>query len=284
MREVTETAFGKLNLTLDVLGRREDGYHDMCMIMQSVSLCDEVTVSLTDDGNWSCFCDVAGVPADQDNLALKAAKVFYEKTGQLPAGLHVTIAKNIPMQGGMAGGSADAAAVLRALNRLHGMPFSAEELADMGAFVGSDVPYCVIGKTVLAEGKGELLRPLPDMPRCWYVLVRPEFSVSTPALFRKLDGSAIEKRPDTEKAIACLQRSDLSGFCGCVHNVFQPVLEQEHPVIADICAKLKIQGALTASLTGTGSVVYGIFDDPHTAQRAKTALETQFWVCLAENV
>ena len=146
------------------------------------------------------------------------------------------------------------------------------------------MPYCVMGGTALAEGRGEILTKLTSMPRCFYVLVKPEFSVSTPVLFRELDESEIQIRPQTKKAIECLKKQDLYGFCSCMHNVFQPVLEKKHPVIGEICRKLSACGAISSCLTGTGSVVFGIFDDKTLAEKAKEILQSQYFTVSAENV
>ena len=284
MKTVTQKAWGKLNLTLDVLGKRPDGYHEMQMIMQSVDLCDDVTVSVTEQGGWVCTCDAGDVPAGLDNLALKAASVFCRHLGVHPEGLFVSIVKRIPMQGGMAGGSADAAAVFHALNEIYGMPLSVEQLMQMAQSLGSDVPYCILGGTALAEGRGELLSRLPDMPKCAYVLVRPRFSVSTPALFRQLDENVIPHHPDTNRAVSFLQKGDLPGFCSCMYNVFQPILAEQYPVIDDICRELNLYGSLASCLTGTGSVVFGVF--AHRAQAALAAekLRDRYTVFVVENV
>lgn len=268
MRSRKSPAFGKLNLTLDVLGKRSDGYHEMRMLMQTVSLCDDVTVAVETGGDWRCNCAVS----PEDNLAIKAARAFFSRTGLDPHGLTVTIEKRIPVGGGMAGGSADAAATLRALNGLYEHPFSVAELCALGAEVGSDVPYCVRGGTALAEGRGERLTPLPSIPPCTFVLAKPDFAVSTPALFRSLDARGIERRPNTDAAIAALKAGDLPALCRQMKNVFQPVLEREHPVIRDLCDTLADCGALAALLTGTGSVVYGVFDDPAVARIAADVL------------
>lgn len=256
----------------------------MQMIMQSVDLCDDVTVTIGGEENWTCTCDIDEVPSSLDNLAVKAAEAFYAAFGSRPEGLHISIIKRIPTQGGMAGGSADAAAVLHALNTLHGHPYSLKELMQLGESVGSDVPYCVMGGTALAEGRGEVLTPLPPMPTCVYLLVRPRFSVSTPALFRTLDGGEIETRPDTKTAIKCLYEEDLHGFCENIYNVFQPVLAPEYPVVDIICEKLREFGALNAALTGTGSVVFGVFDNEMKAGYAAAKLEQEYTVFLAKNV
>lgn len=285
MSSVVEKAGGKLNLTLDVLGVRPDGYHEMRMLMQTVALWDTVTVSLTECGGWRCSCDAPGVPENADNLALRAAEVFYAAFGNRPQHLQVEIQKQIPMQGGMAGGSTDAAAVLRGLNRLHGEPYTAEQLCDMAQQVGSDVPYCILGGTALAEGRGELLTPLAPMPDAWFVLVKPEFSVSTPRLFGELDRNGIAAHPDTDRALECLAQRDLEGLCACMHNVFQPVLSREHPVIDALCASLRAMGALTACLTGTGSVVFGVFREEDGALSARDRLqESGYTVFVVKNV
>ena len=276
MRSVSRKAFGKLNLTLDVLGRRSDGYHELRMLMQTVSLADDVTVAVETGGGWICDCAVS----PEDNLAIKAARAFFARTGHDPHGLTVVIEKRIPVGGGMAGGSADAAATLHALNALYGDPFSVAELCALGAQVGSDVPYCVLGGTAKAEGRGEKLTRLAPMPDCFFVTVKPDFSVSTPALFRALDAQTITCRPHTDAAIAALQKGDLPALCGCMANVFEPVLEREHPVIRDLREALMAHGALTACLTGTGSVVYGVFADKAAADAAASALHG----CTATNV
>ena len=284
MKTVTKKAYGKLNLTLDVLRKRPDGYHDMQMIMQSVDLCDDVTVTVCDSEGWICTCDREDVPCGSDNLAFKAAEAFFAALGERPAGLQISIQKRIPMQGGMAGGSADAAAVFHALNALYGNRFTLKELMTLGEAVGSDVPYCVMGGTALAEGRGEVLTALPPMPQCTYVLVRPQFSVSTPALFKALDDGDVQKRPNTQSAIECLYEEDLQGFCRNVYNVFQPVLSPQYPVVDVICKKLRELGALSACLTGTGSVVFGIFDNELAAGYAAAKLEQEYTVFLAKNV
>ena len=265
----TEKAFGKLNLLLDVPGKRPDGYHEMKMVMQTVSLCDEVTLE-TGAAEDCCVCDVPGVPSGTDNLALRAAKAFYEEAGIPAEKVRISIRKSIPMQGGMAGGSADAAAVLRLLNRMHGGPLTSDALQKTGLRLGSDVPYCLVGGTKLAEGRGEVLSALPALPDCAFVLLKPEFSVSTPWLFGKLDEASIPHRPDFDAAADALRKRDLDAFCRQTENVFQPVLSACCPQIETLCRALRERGALSALLTGTGSVVFGIF---RTLSQAETAAE-----------
>lgn len=283
MKTCTELAPGKLNLTLDVVGTRADGYHEVCMLMQTVSLYDRVTVTVG-GGSWHCRCDVGGVPEDLDNLALKAAMHFCRAAAIDCGGVSVEIAKRIPIQGGMAGGSADAAAVLRAMNRLCGAPFSVSELCRLGEAVGSDVPYCVLGGTALAQGRGERLTVLPSMPKASVVLVRPDFSVSTPTLFAAVDRETDLRRPDTDAALRALRQGDLTALGRQTVNVFQPIIERSHPEVAEICAALRSFGAVGAAMTGTGSVVFGIFSDPGAAARAEASLRASYLTFSAEPV
>ena len=176
----------KLNLTLDVLGKRPDGYHDLRMVMQTITLADRVVLEPTGRGEVRVQSDLSFLPGGEKNLAGAAALRFYEALGRDCGGLDIALTKRVPVCAGMAGGSSDAAAVLRALNELEGSPFTREELCCIGEQVGSDVPYCVMGGTALAEGRGEVLTPLPALPACLFVLCKPRFSISTPALFRSL--------------------------------------------------------------------------------------------------
>ena len=267
MNVTQEKAYGKLNLTLDVLSRREDGYHDMKMIMQTVDLCDDITVTLGTEER-SCTCDIANIPADSSNLAYRAAELFLSRWGRPQDGFSIHIQKRIPMQGGMAGGSADAAAVLRAMNRLSDNAFSMDELMEMALQLGSDVPFCLMGGTALAEGRGEILTKLPPMPACYIVLLKPEFSVSTPRLFAQLDDKGIKDHPNTDSALMALEGSDLPRLCQHMENVFEPVLSAEYPIISALREELLRHGALSARLTGTGSVVFGIFDHYASANEA----------------
>ena len=204
-------ANAKLNLTLDVLGKREDGYHDLRMIMQSVTLADRLTLEDTGAGEVRVRTDLSFLPTGEKNLAAQAALRYWQARGEGPRGLDIAIQKRIPVCAGMGGGSSDAAAVLRALNDRDGAPFSREELARIGEQVGSDVPYCVLGGTALAEGKGEALTPLPPLPRCWAVVCKPEFSISTPELFARIDSVRLRRRPDTRGAVAALEAGGPGG-------------------------------------------------------------------------
>ena len=186
MEKIILSAPAKLNLTLDILRRREDGYHDLCMVMQSVTLADEVTLEKNSSGTITCESNWEHIPCDERNLAVKAAKAFFAYTGIVCNGLHITLLKKVPSGAGMAGGSTDAAAVLRGLRELYVPQLSRDELEIVGAQVGSDVPYCVRGGTALAQGRGEILQDLPSALHCRYVICKPGFSVSTPMLFGRV--------------------------------------------------------------------------------------------------
>ena len=262
-------AYAKLNLTLDVLGKRPDGYHDMRMIMQSVALADTLTLEETDTGALRVGTNLHFLPNNEKNLAAQAALRWWEARGQLPKGLDITIEKRVPVCAGMAGGSSDAAAVLRALNLMEDTCLSPEVVASIGALVGSDVPYCVMGGTALAEGRGEVLTPLPPLPKCWVVLCKPEFSISTPALFAKIDSVRLRCRPDTQGAIAALEGGDLAGVARRMYNVFEDALpERQRTRVNDIKNALIQCGALGASMSGTGPTAFGLFDSEVLAREA----------------
>lgn len=267
-------AYAKLNLTLDVLGKRPDGYHDMRMIMQSVALADTLTLEETDTGALRVGTNLHFLPNNEKNLAAQAALRWWEARGQLPKGLDITIEKRVPVCAGMAGGSSDAAAVLRALNQLEGAPMSLLELARVGERVGSDVPYCVVGGTALAEGRGEVLTPLPPLPKCWVVLCKPEFSISTPALFAKIDSVRLRCRPDTQGAIAALEAGDLAGVARRMYNVFEDALpDRQRARVNDIKNILIHCGAMGASMSGTGPTAFGLFDREDRAREAQEQLK-----------
>ena len=266
MKELCVRANAKLNLTLDVLGKRPDGYHDVRMVLQTIDLCDSVTVRI-DSGSWDCVCGCENVPDGEDNLAMRAARKFCAEADVSTDGVSISIEKRIPTQAGLGGGSADAAAVLHALNSLCGERFSIPKLMEIGASIGSDVPFCVLGGTALAEGRGEWLTPLPATPDCAYLLLKPPFSAATPELYAKLDARGCAVRPDTEGVLQALFYGDLNGVASRLCNVFQPILNEDRPILP-LYRRLLGAGALGAALTGSGSVVYGIFPDLPAAELA----------------
>ena len=261
MTTLYEGAFAKLNLTLDVLGKREDGYHDLQSVMQTISVRDDVEIDIGTGKPWKLLCSREGIPTDEKNLAWKAAKVYCETMKKDPNGIEIRITKRIPSGAGMGGGSADAAAVLRALNRHYGDPLSIMALAELGAQVGSDVPFCVLCGTAMAEGRGERLRKLPDMPDCIFVVCKPEFSVSTPELYKKIDEVAIAQRPDNKAMESALVAGDLLKVSQNLCNVFDPVVTQEHLELNYIKSLFHQYGAVGYQMTGSGSAVFAIVSE-----------------------
>ncbi len=269
MLTITVEAPAKLNLTLDVLGRREDGYHEIKMVMQSVSLTDKLTLTSEPGEGIVLSTNLGFLPLDGRNLAASAALRLKEATGADWGRLAIRLEKHIPVCAGTAGGSSDAAAVLRGLNQLLGLGLSREELAKIGAGVGSDVPYCVLGGTALARGRGEEVTPLPPLPHCWVVMVKPAFPVSTPELFAQLDGKKLRCHPDTEGMLEALAAGDLAGVSRRLFNVFEEVLEpRKRERVEELKRQLLHQGALGASMSGTGPTVFGLFDSRERAEEA----------------
>ena len=258
MTTLYEGAFAKLNLTLDVLDKRPDGYHDIKSIMQAISIRDDVEIDIGTGRPWSLECTAEGIPTDETNLAWKAAKVYCQAMSKDPGGIAIRIHKRIPSGAGLGGGSADAAAVLRALNRHYGDPLSILALAELGAQVGSDVPFCVLCGTAMAEGRGERLRKLPDMPDCVFVVCKPDFSVSTPELYHKIDSVAIPKHPDHMAMESALLAGDIGKIADLIYNVFDPVVTAEHLEMNYIKSICNSYGALGMQMTGSGSAIYAI--------------------------
>lgn len=266
-----EKACAKLNLSLDVLGRRTDGFHDLRMVMQSAALCDDVTVALT-PGDFTAESNRAYLPCDDRNIAVKAARAFFAAAELTDVGARVRIEKRIPVCAGLGGGSSDAAAVLRALNRLTGANLSAQALRRIAAEVGSDVPFCVTGGTCLAEGRGERLTRLPSLPPCGIVVCMPFFSVSTPELFGRIDRRASRCRPDTAGLVRALEAGDLRETARRMYNVFEDVLGRRGDEVRALRNALLDAGALGAVMSGTGSAVFGIFKDAAAAAHGRAAV------------
>lgn len=261
MTTLYEGAFAKVNLTLDVLGKRSDGYHDLQSVMQTISIRDDVEIDVGTGKPWRLLCTREDIPTDETNLAWKAAKVYCDAMKRDPEGLEIRIVKRIPSQAGLGGGSADAAAVLRALNRHFGSPLSILALAELGAQVGSDVPFCVVGGTAMVEGRGERLRKLPDMPDCVFVVCKPDFSVSTPELYQKIDTVAIPHRPDNQAMESALLAGDLGKIADNLYNVFDPVVTADNLELNYIKSICNSYGSLGQQMTGSGSAVFAILED-----------------------
>ena len=263
-------ALAKINLGLDVLGVRDNGYHDVRMIMQSIYLYDDVTIDVTDTPGIELKSNLYFLPTDERNIAYKAAKMLIEEFN-IEKGVSITLNKHIPVSAGMAGGSTNAAAVLFGMNRIFNLGLSTEELMERGVKLGADVPYCIMRGTVLAEGIGEELTRLPSMPKCFVLIAKPGIGVSTKAVYEALDSKEIEKHPDIDGIIEGLEEGDLYKIASRMGNVLEDVTIPMHPVIADIKEVMIKEGALNAMMSGSGPTVFGLFDN---RAKAKKALES----------
>ena len=258
MTTLYEGAYAKLNLTLDVLGKRPDGYHDLKSVMQTISIRDDVEIDIGTGKPWKLYCTNETIPTDERNLAWKAACVFFDRIGKDPNGLEIRITKRIPAEAGLGGGSADAGAVLRALNKHYGNPMSILALAELGASVGSDVPFCTVCGTAMVEGRGERLRILPAMPDCIFVICKPDFSSSTPELYKKIDEKVIGKRPDHNAMESAILAGDLGKVAQNLCNVFDPIVTEDHLDLNYIKSIFNTYGSIGQQMTGSGSAVFAI--------------------------
>ena len=271
MSGITLKARAKLNLSLDVLAKRADGFHDLRMVMQSCSLGDDVYVELASAGDFAAHTNRSYIPTGDKNVAVRAARAFYSELGT-DGGAHIRITKRIPVCAGLGGGSTDAAAVLMALNELHGGALSREQLCSAALAAGSDVPFCLMGGTALAEGRGEILNPLTALPPTDVVICMPHFSCSTPELFGRIDSRRSRCHPDTAGLIAALDAGDLSGVARRMYNVFEDVLEKRAAGAVNAIKLLLLDnGALGAAMSGSGSAVFGLFPDEVSAKLAYEA-------------
>ncbi len=285
MREIKEKAYAKLNLSLDVTGRRDDGYHELVMLMQTVSVADELTLTLDGSGRLTASCNLRFIPTDERNLAVRAALCYLRAVGAEGQGLRIRMDKRIPVGAGMGGGSADAAAVLRGLNRLYDGHFTRRELETLAQSIGSDVAFCVAGGSSLARGRGEVLEDLPALPDCVFVIAKPEFSISTPELYKKLDSVPLRRHPDTAGLLQGMAAGDLAAVCRRMYNVFEDVPDRRMRPVGEIKSVLLDHGALGAMMTGTGSAVFGVFAQRDAAESARKALAREYRFCaLAEPV
>lgn len=265
---IRERARAKLNITLDITGKREDGYHEMRMIMLSVPLYDELAIKTTLGGGIRAKTNLRYLPGDDRNISCRAARLFFEKTGIPAPGLEINMKKRIPVCAGLGGGSSDGAAVLRALNRAYRAGLSDAELEELSRPLGSDVPFCVRGGCQLATGRGDELTPLPPFPDCSIVICKPAFSIRTPELFARIDERPIAAHPDTDGTLEALRCGDLHGITRRMYNVFEDALPRRFGAIGELKSRLLDLGALGAVMSGTGSALFGIFETPAEAQRA----------------
>lgn len=266
-------ALAKINLGLDVLGRRENGYHDVRMVMQTIYLYDNVTINKTEQPGIQLKTNLSYLPVDDKNIAYKAAKMLMEEF-HIEDGIEIILDKHIPVAAGLAGGSSNAAAVLVGMNRLFHLGLSQQELKSRGVKLGADVPYCIMRGTVLAEGIGEILTPLAPMPKCSILVAKPGISVSTKTVYEKLDSCEIENHPDIDGVLAGLNEGDLKKVASSMGNVLERVTIPDYPIIEDIKTVMKEEGALGAMMSGSGPTVFGIYDDKMLARQAGQKIKT----------
>ena len=274
MEQTTQKAYAKINIGLDVLRRREDGYHEVRMIMQTVDICDELLLEKTDQPGIVLQTDCEGLPVDGSNLICRAADLLFQEKG-ITGGVKITLTKRIPVAAGMAGGSSDAAAAMRGLNELFEMGYSIRELQELGVRLGADIPYCLTGGTMLSEGIGEILSPLPAPPACCLVVAKPDIDVSTGFVYGNLYADQLTQHPDIDGMIEALTNGNLKGITDRLGNVLETVTVREYPVIETIKQLLRDEGAENALMSGSGPTVFGIFTQEDKARAAAQAMAQQ---------
>lgn len=268
MRQIELKALAKINLGLDVLGKRENGYHDVRMVMQSIYLYDLVRLTKTETPGIRLETNLDYLPVDGNNIAYRAAEMLIQEFG-IEKGVFLSLRKRIPVAAGLAGGSSNAAAVLFGMNRLFDLGLTQKELMERGVRLGADVPYCIMRGTVLAEGIGEELKVLPPMPKCTVLIAKPPVSVSTKVVYEAFDGLEEVGHPDIDGMLQALQESDLRKVASCMGNVLEQVTIPMHPVIARIRQEMLEGGALGAMMSGSGPTVFGLFEDRAQAKEVQ---------------
>ena len=264
-------ALAKINLGLDVLRKREDGYHELRMIMQTINMYDQLDIEISKTPGIKITTNLPFIPVNESNLVYKAAKLLMDEF-QVEQGITVDLQKFIPVAAGMAGGSSDAAAAMIGVNRLFGLGLSVKELMERGVKIGADVPYCLLRGTALAEGIGDKLRALPACPDCYVLIGKPAISVSTKFVYENLHANELEYHPEIDKMLDAIQWHNLNKIADCMGNVLETVTIPHYPVIQEIKDHMKEHGALNAMMSGSGPTVFGLFDDKATAENACEAL------------
>ena len=272
MEKISINAMAKINLGLDVLRRRENGYHDVKMIMQTVNIYDTLDFVRLQEPVIVVKTENTELPTDENNLIYKAAKLLFDKC-KVSEGVEVTLTKRIPIAAGMAGGSTDAAATLVGINHLFDLKLTMEELKEIGVKIGADVPYCIEGGTALSEGIGEVLTKLPDAPDCFVVVAKPEISVSTKYVYENLHANELKYHPDIDGMTEAIREGDLDGVCQRMENVLETVTESKYPVITEIKQLLKDAGAENSLMSGSGPTVFAIFKEERLAAEALRKVE-----------
>lgn len=273
MRKMKLKAMAKINLGLDVVRKREDGYHEVRMVMQTIRMYDQIELTVTKKPGITVWTNLGYLPVNEDNLVYKAANLLM-KEFHIEEGLHIKLRKVIPVAAGMAGGSSDAAAVLVGVNQLFHLNLSRDELMERGVKIGADVPYCVMRGTALAEGIGEKLTPLPFAPDAYVLIAKPGIHVSTKFVYGNLKADQIQNHPDIDGQIEAIRQGDLRKMAELAGNVLEEVTIPAYPVIEKIKDVMKKCGALNAMMSGSGPTVFGLFDDKRTAEQACEALRS----------
>lgn len=270
---ITLNAYAKINLSLDVVGRLANGYHEVRMIMQTVGIHDTLTFEKT-EGEIVLSSDAGELPLGEDNLIYKAAKLVKETYG-ISGGVKVHLEKRIPVAAGMAGGSTDAAATLKAMNLLYDLRLSEEDLCGLGVKLGADVPYCIMGGTALSEGIGEVLTKLAPMPECVLLVAKPDINVSTKEVYQALDSQSVPWHPDVDGMRQAIEEGELEGIYSRLGNVLETVTVAKHPIVSEIKQEMLGNGALGSLMSGSGPSVFGIFDDEEKARAAGECIENK---------
>jgi len=286
---ITEKAYAKINLALDITGKLPNGYHTVRMIMETIAIHDDLTISVSDEPGIHLSCElendsltVSGLSCGEDNLIVRATRallaeaVSRDLSGAERTGLDMKLIKRIPMAAGLAGGSSDAAAALRGVNRLLDLGFTDEELCNIGVTIGADVPYCIRGGSRLAEGIGENLSVLPSPPDAHLLIVKPDIDVSTAYVYRRIDASSDICHPDIDGMISDLSKGDLKGIASRLGNVLRDVTCEEHVIVPELEQAMRALGAQGALMSGSGPTVFGIFEDEAVCAQALEKIRTDY--------
>lgn len=275
MKKMIKKAYAKVNLVLDVLRRRPDGYHDVKMIMQNLDIYDELTFTVDEskqERSITISTNKEDIPTDSRNLIYKAIELMFDEFN-IEATIHVHLEKNIPVEAGMAGGSTDCAATLKAVNELFDLHLDVQKLMKFGVKLGADVPYCILGKTALSEGIGEVLTPVNPLPPCYVLVVKPPIGVSTKMVYTNLRANELSSHPDVDGMVVALEKGDLEKVTSYMENVLETVTVKLYPEIEEIKTIMKEQGALNSLMSGSGPTVFGIYRDEDVAKKAASYIK-----------
>lgn len=275
MKKMIKKAYAKVNLVLDVLRRRPDGYHDVKMIMQNLDIYDELIFTVDEskqERSITISTNKEGIPTDSRNLIYKAIELMFDEFN-IEATIHVHLEKNIPVEAGMAGGSTDCAATLKAVNELFDLHLDVQKLMELGVKLGADVPYCILGKTALSEGIGEVLTPVNPLPPCYVLVVKPPIGVSTKMVYTNLRANELSSHPDVDGMVVALEKGDLEKVTSYMENVLETVTVKLYPEIEEIKTIMKEQGALNSLMSGSGPTVFGIYRDEDVAKKTASYIK-----------